>query len=195
MKQRLTLFVLLVAMAAFSGCASKLMKPVEKGAAAYKPGENEATIIFLRNSFFGAAIQATVCDVTGEETKFIGILSNKFKIAYKTTPGKHMFMVVGENGDFMPGEFEAGKTYFAIVVPRPGFFKARFSLNPVHQDEYHESFASDRRATHFVENTPESRAWFMENAADIRAHLEKDLPRWHKKSARNKIGLLPEDGR
>ena len=51
MKQRLTLFVLIVAMAAFSGCASKLMKPVDKGSAAYKPGDNEATIIFLRNSF------------------------------------------------------------------------------------------------------------------------------------------------
>lgn len=195
MKQRLSLFVLIVAMAAFSGCASKLMKPVDKGSAAYKPGDNEATIIFLRNSIFGAAVQATVYDVTGEETKFIGIVSYKFKVAYKTTPGKHMFMVVGENGDFMPGEFEAGKTYFAIVVPRPGFFKTRFSLNPVHQNEYNDKFAAYRRDTHFVENTPESLAWFAENAANIRATREKDLPRWHKKAEEDKIGLLPEDGR
>lgn len=195
MKQRLTLFTLIVVMAVFSGCASNLMKPVQKDAAAYKPGANEATIIFLRDSLFGSAFQATVFDVTGEETKFIGIVSHKFKVAYKTTPGKHMFMVVGENGDFMSADLEGGKTYFAMVIPRPGFFKTRFSLNPVHKDEYHENFASHREDTHFVENTPESLAWYEKNADNIRAKREKDLPRWHKKAERDKIGLLPEDGK
>lgn len=40
-------------------------------------------------------------------------------------------MVVSEAADFMDAELETGKTYYALVTPRLGVWKARFSLRPM----------------------------------------------------------------
>lgn len=53
------------------------------------------------------------------------------KVAYHTEPGEHMFMVIAESADFMQATLEAGKTYYAQIVPRPGVWKARFSFRPI----------------------------------------------------------------
>ena len=55
-------------------------------------------------------IKASIYEVTGEETKFIGILKNKSKIIYKSNPGKHTFMGVSEAADFMEANIVEGKT-------------------------------------------------------------------------------------
>lgn len=194
MKRHVTAFSLIMILIAITGCASSLMQPVPKGPDSYKPAANEATVIFLRTSYFGGAIQASLFDVTTKDNLFIGIISAGTKLAFKTTPGKHMFMVVGENGDFMPGEFEGGKTYFAIVIPRMGLWKARFSLNPVHKNEMTSEFQKRRSSVNFVENTPKSEAWAKMHADSIQSKRDQDLPRWHGKADRDKIGLLLEDG-
>ena len=120
MKRSAIVLSLMLIVIAFSGCASSLMKPIPKGSESYMPGPEEATIIFMRPYFFGGAIQSSVFDVTTQENKLVGIVSAYKKVAYKTTPGKHMFMVVSESADFMPAEFEGRKTYYALVIPRIG---------------------------------------------------------------------------
>ena len=50
---------------------------------------------------------------------FIGILSGKTKVAHLTEPGEKLFMVIGENADFMKATLEAGKTYYALKTEKP----------------------------------------------------------------------------
>ncbi len=72
--------------------------------------EDDTTVVFMRYSAVGAAIKATVYEITDDKTIFIGIMKNKTKINYPTTAGKHTFMVVSEAADFMEADLAAGKT-------------------------------------------------------------------------------------
>ena len=69
---------------------------------------------------YDQAIQASVYDVTSGAPEFIGIVSNDTKISYMTSPGEHMFMVVGESADFLKASVVEGKTYYTVVSPRMG---------------------------------------------------------------------------
>ena len=90
------LFLLSIVMLWFTGCAvtSDHMTAVHKP---LSPERNEASIVFIRASNYGAAVQATIYD--GKE--YIGTVSGMTKVAYHTEPGEHMFMVIGESADFM----------------------------------------------------------------------------------------------
>lgn len=128
MKTRLLLLV--AAMLLVTGCASnKMVDSAQQDLIA--PTADTAQIVFLRSSMLGGAIQSSVFDVSEGDTKFVGILSTGKKIAYSVAPGKHRFMVVSEAADFMEAELLGGKTYYAMVTPRMGAWKARFSMHPV----------------------------------------------------------------
>ena len=66
-----------------------------------------------------------------------------------------------------------------------------------------ENFAKQRGGRNFRAVDPsvdggyiaDSRKWVFKIPIHIQAKREKDLPRWHKKAERDKIGLMPEDGR
>ena len=88
----------------FAGCASNPMQ-VSSSQSVQKAMPDESQIVFMRSSFVGSAINASLYDVTDEETKFLGIISNGTKVAHTTTPGKHTFMVVSEAADFMEADF------------------------------------------------------------------------------------------
>jgi hypothetical protein len=189
------LFVLCIGFA-LSGCASKYMQPVgPEKEQFYQPSETEAFIIFMRPSAFGGAIQSSVFDVTTDENVLIGIVSSKTKVAHKTAPGEYTFMVVGESADFMKAEVEAGKTYYALVTPRVGFWKARFSLKPIHKDELDsEEFKKWESSCSFVENTDGSYQWASDNAASIQKKREKYYQKWMSKSEMDRPLLVKEDG-
>ena len=87
-----------------------------------KPAPGKALVVFMRPSLFGGTIQATLYD----GKKYIGTISSQTQIAYQARPGKHLFMVVAENADFLRATLRRGKTYYVIVTPRPGFIKTRF---------------------------------------------------------------------
>lgn len=95
---------------------------------------DESTIVFMRSSFVGKMIKASIYEVTDDKTQFIGIMKNKKKITFKTTPGSHTFMVVSESADFMQANVEGGKTYYSIITSRMGAWKARFSMSPIRND-------------------------------------------------------------
>ena len=169
-----------------SGCASSLMKPAANQTLSKTPAQS-SRVIFLRPSSVGGAIQASLFDATGSEPKFIGISSTGTKVVYDTTPGAHRFMVVSEAADFLEARLAAGKTYYAVVTPRMGAWKARFSLWPIKNDANAEyKLQSDETAKWIkngkvVENTPESLQWAQSNMSSIKAKYSENLPVWNKK--------------
>jgi len=56
--------------------------------------------------------------------------------AYQIEPGEHLFMVVGgENADFMTADVLPNKTYYVLILARPGRFRVLFSFKAVDKQE------------------------------------------------------------
>jgi hypothetical protein len=184
-----------------AGCASnKMMDSAIQSLPL--PSDDEATVVFMRVSSYGGAIQAALFDATGSESEFIGIISTGKKIAYTTSPGPHRFMVVSEAADFLEADLLGGRTYYAMVTPRMGAWKARFSLYPVSaipDAEFSlqsEKFDRWQETTDFIENTDASRQWARDNMASVQEKRTAYEAVWAEKSeaALAERTLRPEDG-
>jgi hypothetical protein len=190
----------LAAVVFMAGCASVHMSKAERPS--QPPGNDKALIVFMRPSMLGGAIQASVFDLQGSEEKFIGIVSAKTKVAYYANPGEHLFMVVGENADFMKANLLPGRTYHALVSPRFGVWKARFSLLPIHNDasaKYSlksKDFDDWHSSCELVELSSSAQAWYMDNKASIAQKKEEYLQTWNSRSEADKADLVlfPQDG-
>ncbi len=192
--------LLLLSAVLFVGCGTNPMK--------LAPNQNldtssdQAQIVFMRSSFVGSAINASIYDVSDGQTKFIGIIGNATKVAYKAPPGKRVFMVVSEAADFMEGNLSAGKTYYSIITPRMGAWVARFSMWPIKKDtnaDYH--FGMDtveqwKSSTQLMLKTPESDAWYESNKASVESKRQQYWPVWQQKTPEELVRrtLSPEDG-
>ena len=160
--------------------------------------QGESMLVFMRSSFVGSAISASVFDVSGAENKFIGIVNNGTKVAYPVAPGKYTFMVVSESADFMQATVLPGRTYYAMVTPRIGMWKARFSFRPVRQNELSGSeFAGWNSGTHFVVNTAETRNWAASNSPDVASKRTQYWADWSSKPEADRAAqtLNAEDGK
>ena len=199
MKLRILLSIAVVLLA--SGCASTKMT-VKSDQRMTTPAADSAQVVFMRSSFFGGAIQASIFEVTSGEPEFIGILSAGTKLAYEVEPGEHVFMVVSEAADFMEANLAGGKIYYSMVTPRMGAWKARFSMHPVRNGAPGEfQYSSERfqdwlMGTKFVANTPESEAWFKEHLYSIKSKQSEYWAVWQTKSEADlkERTLNPEDG-
>jgi hypothetical protein len=157
----------------------------------------ESTIVFMRPSALGGAVSASVFDVTGPDTKFVGLVNYGTKYAHSVKPGKYTFMVIGESADFLQAEVAADRTYYVLVTPRVGVWKARFSFKPVRQHELSGTeFASWTSATKYVVNTAETTGWAAQNAADINSKRTEYWPEWNSKPQvqRDSQTLVVQDG-
>lgn len=189
----ITLFVLFLGVTVYA--KTGLMANSERQ---LTPNTDQALIIFMRSSFMGSAISASLFDVTGENTKFIGIMYNKTKVIYDVAPGEYTFMVIGESADFLKATVEAGKTYYALITPRMGAWKARFSFRPLRQSDLESAeFPKWDSATSLVENTPQSEEWAQNNAEDIEGKRARNWPAWCELSPemQDQMTLKAEDGR
>ncbi len=181
-----------------SGCAGTVsnMRAVSADQVTDTPAEGKAMVIFLRPSTLGFAIQSSVFDVTGADPKLVGIVAAKKKVAYQAEPGNHLFMVVGESADFMYADLAAGKTYYALVTPRMGMWKARFSLRPVHAAELNGAQLKEwLDGCEWVEKSPESDAWAAANRASIASKRAEYYAKWTAKPETERPKLWPQDGR
>ncbi|CAA7625142.1 conserved exported hypothetical protein [Candidatus Terasakiella magnetica] len=170
-------------------CASSRMVDLPQPPKAISaPESGKATVVFLRPSYFGGAIQSSVFDIGAGATQLVGIVSAGRKIAYAVSPGPRRFMVVGESADFVDADLTAGKTYYARVE---ALWKARFSLTPVQADDA--SLTADLAACSWVENSPESIRWAQDNFGSIEAKRTSYLMDWEKEA--NKPVLAPWGGR
>jgi hypothetical protein len=102
----------------------------------------------------------------------------------------------------MKANMVGGKTYYAMVTPRMGVWKARFSMHPVcngaagefqYDSDRFQSFLED---TEFSENTAESNAWFEENSANMATRQAEYWLVWQQKSQaeQDERTLQPNDG-
>jgi hypothetical protein len=151
-------------------------------------------IVFMRPHAFGGAIQASVFDVTGSgDAKFIGLTNMHTQLSYSLAPGRYIFMVVGESADFMEANIAAGKTYYALVVARPGAWKARFSFVPVRDNEKR----VDQWERTLRPVTTRNEAWARKNASSIESKRTKYYEAWSSKPESQRAGqtLNAEDGR
>lgn len=183
------------------GCAStKMAIAPEQALSPVNP--DQARVVFMRSSFVGSAIQASLFDVSDGDPEFIGIISDGTKLAYETSAGHRVFMVVSEAADFMEADLQAGLTYYGMVTPRMGAWKARFSLWPVRNgpsgeyDVNSDQFQGWLEKTQFVVNTPEAEQWFADNLDSIREKQAKYWAAWQEKSPQDlaKRTLNPDDG-
>ena len=184
-----------------AGCVSNPMAPVADQTLPPAAADS-AQVVFMRDAYTGKAIVSSLYDVTDGKTRFIGVMANGTKIAYPTTPGKHTFMVVSEAADFMEADLVAGKTYYALVTPRMGLWKARFSLWPISNDpEAAHSLKSKNfkgwvEDTDLVTNSPKSLAWYERVKASVEKKRASYWPVWQEKSAEAvaERTLKPTDG-
>jgi hypothetical protein len=105
-------------------------------------------------------------------------------VAYQAEPGVPPFHGDRRERDFVDATLEAGKTYYILVSPRMGAWKARFSLLPIHPDakaEYSTQSADFKKwmeKTNFVEVTPSNQAWYEKHKADIEEKKTDYLKKW-----------------
>ena len=167
-----------------------------------KPQDGKAMVVFLRPSFVGGAIASTVYDAPDGEDTFLGSVAHKEKLAYQAEPGAHRFMVIAENADFMDATLEAGKTYYVLVSPRMGVWKARFSLLPVHNDPAAEEsvqsaeFKKWMAKSSFVEATESNLAWYEKSKGSVEEKKADYLKKWNVMLPADKaeLTLKAEDG-
>ena len=189
--------VLLLALL-ISGCAGtvKNMGTVPPDRIVTAPEEGKSMVVFMRPSTLGFGIQSSVFEIRGDNHSLAGIVAAKKKVSYQLEPGEHLFMVVGESADFMSAELEENKTYYALVTPRMGMWKARFSLKPIHADELNSSeFNEWLEACEWVEKTPASDNWASSNMASIQSKHEEYYKKWMSKDLSQRPKLLPQDGK
>lgn len=197
MKKLRSLAVLVVALVS-TGCAGtiKNMRELPADAAVPAPAPGKAIVVFMRPSGVGYAIQSSVFEVKNGKPELVGIVAAKAKVAHQVDPGQHLFMVASEAGDFMTADVRAGKTYYALVTPRPGVWKARFSLAPVTgADLSSERFNEWFNACRLVEPGPETAVWARENQGDVEAKYAKYYPEWTTKPEAARPSVRAEDGK
>ena len=153
-------------------------------------------VVFLRSSFVGGAIASTVYDAPDGDDTFLGSVAHKEKLAYQAAPGHHRFMVIAENADFVDADLEAGKTYYVLIKPRMGVWKARFSLIPIHAQagaEYNlqsPDFREWDSSTHFVEKAAAADAWYADHKASIDDKKADYLKKWNVMAPQDRAVLV-----
>lgn len=192
MKTIIKISLILIVYLGLQGCSvSPHLTEVSLEQKTVYPKRGKALVIFMRPSFYGGAIQATVFD----DTKYIATVSAGTHVAYQAEPGKHTFMVVSEAADFMDADLQAGKTYYSLVEARMGFWRARFSLKAVNSDVSTTQIAEWLTETKRMEPNAEGRKWALENQGSIDAKKVEYIQKWMAKSASERPILLKSSGR
>ena len=195
--------LLVLLLAAFvSGCATGRYS-VPLPAANLQVRDDQALVVFMRPSNLGYSISSSVFDLTDDGERILAIPGPNEKVGVYLTPGVHRFMVIAENADFVDATLLPGRVYYAVITPRMGMWKARFSLHPIKRQPSEPEFAVDGgeflgwvRECASVESSASVVTWGAENAASVHAKRVEDLPRWLAKpeQERRVFTLAPEDG-
>ena len=192
----LSVLLLVIGFLGLAGCASNSMRPVTDIAAITKPlSQDEAAIVFFRPSALAQAIQAPVLEVVGDQLQFVALIPFGTKFLHKTTPGKHLYLIDGEFGYFMDSDLEGGKTYYACVDPRIGWWRARFVFVPVtSQDFTGDKFTTDFARCNWYENSHESLRWFENEEIRLKNRYADLIQKYSSFKPEEKTKMLPEYG-
>lgn len=153
------------------------------------PAADEAAVVFYRPAFMGHAVHAAVY----EDDEFVGFVMADSHHVHRTTPGTHRYAVVSESADFMDAELDGGRIYFAQVVPRMGWWRARFSLLPVgHESKAFARLDADLAESYAVTQRESAADWAADNNESAMQKCQANLSQWLEKDDRP--CLVPEDG-
>ena len=182
-----------------AGCAGPVKNmreaPLEK-TVAVKPEPGKAMVVFMRPSGLGYAVQSSVFEVKDNQALLVGIVAAKTKVAHQATPGKHLFMAIGESADYMEADLLPDRTYYVQVSPRMGLWKARFSLDPVSGATVDSGvFKNEFAECGWVEKNEQSDAWARENMPSVLEKHAKYFKDWQATPAANRPTLVSQDGR
>lgn len=192
--KRLLLLAMCLMVIIISGCSSKYMQPADATVAQAHPGPDESKIVFLRATTFGGAIQSWVCEEKEGRLEYITVISAGAKVAHTTTPGKHMYLTGAENSELLETNLEGGRTYYAYVSPRMGWWKARFVFDPVTKEKLAtDSFRKDLAWCDWRESSADGLVWFKANLPSLNRKYSEALEDYIKNPADRKI-LNTEDG-
>jgi hypothetical protein len=187
------LLALLITCYILVGCAiiTDHMNPADEDQQTKGPENGKALVHFMRPYKLTTRLsQATIYD--GDT--YIGTISADKRLAYQAEPGKHLFMVIGENADFMQAELLADKTYYVKIDSWSGFWKPRYGLIPlsgvVPQAEIDEYYAS----TQEVKVNGAGIKWAMDKQLEIQQRKADFFPDWLSTSDEKKQSLRPESG-
>ena len=199
MKKLISMVVMFSAIMLFTGCAGsvKNMQPLTPEQVVSAPEKDKAMVVFMRPSSIGYAIQSSVFEMKKSTPTLVGIVAAKKKVAYELDAGEHLFMVVGESADFMSANLEANKTYYALVTPRMGVWKARFSLKPISKEELVTSeFNEWLNECEWVGKSQASENWMSGNISDISSKYTEYYAKWlNNKDEAERPKLLMQDGK
>jgi len=191
-----------LAVLVLSGCATG-RQSIREPSIADVAEDGQALVIVMRPASFGAATSSAIFDSTGEQNELIAVLGPKEKTAYYCDAGERLFMVIAENADFMEANLEAGKVYYAIVTPRMGVWKARFSLHPFKADHAEHEFRLDSpqlrkwlKACHYVLPNRDAEEYGRKSAGDIATRRAEFAGKWAEMLEKDKQWrrLSPGDG-
>lgn len=199
---RLVWVLVLFVLASVGSAAERSEKMIESIEPSPAPAAGMAQVVFVRHDPLGRGVQATLYEVHDIEPRFLGILSNGTRIAIDFTPGFHRLMVLGGRAEFFDAELIEGRTYYVLVQPIRGTFKARFLPRPVRNHDTAELhahtpwFRKKLACTVRVEGTPDAEAWFAAKQDEIRDTTAEHLAKWKRKKAskRDANALRAEDG-
>jgi hypothetical protein len=165
------------------------------------PMQGKALIVFVRDLSSDASSvdyrRSPLFTLTGSDLKpeAIGILSARTKLAYHADPGKHLFMIVGENADFMAAEVLPNRTYHVLVSARVGNRAALFTFKAVDRQagdakDFDELLASSK----WIENRQASVGWAASNMSTVMSKQHEYYKPWTQKPDSQRARLLPQQG-
>lgn len=179
------------------GCAGpvKHMRPVSEEMAVSAPVDGKSLVVFMRPSTIGFTTQSSVHYLEDTTPVLIGIVAAKKKVSFETEPGEYIFMVAGENADFLSAEILANKTYYILIQPKLGIWNTRFYLQPIRFSQLDsEEFNGWLSDCEWVEKTPESESWANRNQQTVIGKYETHYPEWRAYDKSKRLALLPSDG-
>jgi hypothetical protein len=128
------LFPTIFTAVALTGCAghSDLMANAPVGAPAPAPTPNVATVVFVRDSGMGFAVNFSVMNQSGQ---LLGEAVAKSHFAVQVPPGHYWFGAKAESTSAIQADVLGGRLYYVRVVPKFGMWTARVDLDPIKPSE------------------------------------------------------------
>jgi len=181
---------LAVVLLGFTGCISSHMIPVPLAERTDRPRPGTSVVHFLRSPMPESKFPRAILF---DDTHYIGRVQQDQQVVYETNPGKHLFMIVSLDAEFLEAELEPDKVYYVTVRRRLLKNRLTFSLEP-HNDERSIADARDRAAVcEPVRPNARGRRWGEERRKHYARIQAKWLPAWEAKQDRPL--LLPGSGR
>ncbi len=181
-----------------SGCADtvKNMRVVPPERVVTAPERGKSMVVFMRPSAFGVTIESSIFEIKEDTPSLIGTLVARQKISYQLEPGKHLFMVAGNNIDYLSAELKPNKTYYARIAPIMGKWIGRFEIAPIPINRlYSARFKEQLRECEEVEKVAAPADGGDDGMAAIQARHEEYSAKWANERQPKKPRLLPRDGK